>query len=703
MVDVKKEKDSEIYSKAYEILKCLYGPTAEFRDGQYEAIEATLTNKRSLVVQRTGWGKSLVYFICTKILRERKAGVTLVISPLLALMDNQIEAAQKVNLKCDVLNSTVKERKSEIIQNLVDGTLDLVLITPETLFTADIKNKIVDGEIKIGLMVIDEAHCISDWGHDFRLKYMRLKNVIQYLPANVPLLATTATANDRVVNDLKKQLGGDVFVSRGPLSRESLSIQILNIQNKIDRYAWILENINKLPGSGIIYCLTQRDCDYLSNFLNEKGICAVPYYSSDNIDATTNLLAFSKNEVKVIVSTIKLGMGYDKGDIAFVIHFQMPANIVSYYQQIGRAGRNIGRAYTFLMYGTEDEEILNYFIRTAFPAQDDMRAVFDSINESDNGLKEAEIKAAINLREKKIDKALMFLENDGLIRFDIADKKYYATGKPFFYDGTHYNEVTQMRYKEMNQLKELIRTNQCYSKFVVNSLDDYTADACGKCKNCCPENSFPETVSDASREIAAQYMERLIMPIEPRKKWITCSIPNLGNSFIKIEETKVFNKEGICLAKYGDAGYGELVKRDKYHGDKFCDELIGKSSKVLKTLIDTNGIKYITNVPSLRSNMVETFTKRLAERCGLEYISVLGKKAAPQQKEMENSAHQLANAYESFFVIDGSNIPDKVILVDDIVDSKWTFTVCGYRLMEQGCKEVYPFALADSSQKEAAE
>ena len=360
-----------IYEQANQIIKGLYGPNAKFRDGQYEAIEATMTRKRVLVVQRTGWGKSLVYFVCTKLMRKENKGVTMVVSPLLVLMENQIEAATKMGLRCDVLNSTVKDRRAEILNSLENDELDLILVTPETLFSDEVQRRLRN--IKIGLFVIDEAHCISDWGHDFRLEYGNLKSVISSLPATVPILATTATANDRVVSDLEKQLGNNVFVSRGPLTRESLSIQILEMPDRITRYAWILENINKLPGSGIIYCLTQRDCDYLSDFLKKNGINAEAYYSRDGEDGA--LLnkdieeKFRRNEIKAIVATIKLGMGYDKGDIAFVIHYQMPSNIVSYYQQIGRAGRNIDRAYTFLLFGKEDEDILNYFINTAFPSE----------------------------------------------------------------------------------------------------------------------------------------------------------------------------------------------------------------------------------------------------------------------------------------------------------------------------------------------
>ena len=328
-----KIENEEIYNKSVSILKDLYGESASFRDGQYEAIEATMTHKRTLVVQKTGWGKSLVYFICTKLMRMQNKGVTVVVSPLLILMQNQIDAADKLGLKCEVLNSTVRDRREEIISALENDEIDLLLVTPETLFRDDVQSRVRN--IKIGLFVIDEVHCISDWGHDFRLEYSRLKDVISALPLSTPVLGTTATANERVVSDLKKQFGNDVFISRGPLSRESLHIQILHLRNKADRYAWILQNIEKLDGSGIIYCLTQRDCDYLADFLKINGIKAEAYYSRKDKDGeTANALIeekFRKNEIKAVIATVKLGMGYDKGDISFVIHYQMPMNIVSYY------------------------------------------------------------------------------------------------------------------------------------------------------------------------------------------------------------------------------------------------------------------------------------------------------------------------------------------------------------------------------------
>lgn len=686
-------RNPEIHAKATAIIKSLYGANASFRDGQYEAIEATMTQKRTLVVQRTGWGKSLVYFVCTKLMRERGKGVTMVVSPLLVLMQNQIESAEKMGLKCDVLNSAVKDRREDILTSLEDNELDLILITPETLFADEVQKRLRN--ISIGLFVIDEAHCISDWGHDFRLDYGNLRKIVQQLPANVPILATTATANDRVIADLQKQLGDKVYVSRGPLTRDSLYIQVLNKPDKIERYAWILENVPKLEGSGIIYCLTQRDCDYLSEFLKKNKVSAAAYYSRDGEDGEKLNREieekFRTNKLKVIVATIKLGMGYDKGDIAFVIHYQMPSNIVSYYQQIGRAGRNIDKAYIFLMYGKEDEEILNYFINTAFPTEQETKKIVDYIGDRD-GVRIGQIVSAMNIRKARIDKAIAFLINDGFIRKDRGT--YYITPKKFVYDREHYDAITAIRKNEMEQMKRLAQTKECYSKYIVSCLDDKTARECSHCSNCLGREIIPSAVSEKFIHIAEEYVNKLIIPIEPRKRWAS-------SSETRATKIEYINQTGFCISKYGDAGYGELVKQGKYSKEKrFSDELAGKSAEILKSFVQENKIRHICCVPSLRSDLVKEFTLRLASSLKLEFVDALEKTEARQQKEMENSAHQCANAYTSFWVKDGVRIPKNILLVDDVVDSKWTFTVCGYRLMEAGAEKVFPFALADSSNRE---
>lgn len=652
-----------------------------------------MTQKRTLVVQKTGWGKSLVYFVCTKLMRKQNRGVTMVVSPLLVLMENQIDAAKMMGLRCDVLNSSVKDRRSSILSSLENDELDLILVTPETLFSEDVQAKLKD--IRIGLFVIDEAHCISDWGHDFRLEYSKLKTVIHNLPHNVPILATTATANDRVVEDLQRQLGSNLFVSRGPLTRESLYIQVLNMPSKIERYAWILENVPKFSGCGIIYCLTKRDCDYLADFLEKNGISAAAYYSRNGEDGNTKNQRieenFRKNKIKVVVATIKLGMGYDKGDISFVIHYQMPSNIVSYYQQIGRAGRNIDKAYVFLMYGSEDEDILNYFINTAFPTEKETAEIVRYIGDH-NGVTKYNVESALNMRGARINKALSFLVNDGFVQKEKG--AYYLNPKRFVYDREHYESITMVRKQEMEQMKRLAKTKECYSRYIVSCLDDRTAKNCGHCANCLGRELIPTAISSTHLHVAEEYINRIKIPIEPRKQWAPSSVT---------KKTRIDfpNQMGFCISKYGDPGYGELVKQGKYSTERrFCDELVGKSAEMLKPFVKENKITHVCPIPSLRSNIVSDFAARVAESLKLEYVDTLGKRLAPQQKEMENSAHQCANAYQSFFVREKRPMPKNILLIDDVVDSRWTFTVCGYRLMEAGAENVYPFALADSSTRE---
>ena len=675
--------DPQILIETQELLTQLYGEDAVFRDGQYEAIETALTQHRTLVVQRTGWGKSLVYFMCTKLLRRRGKGITLVVSPLLVLMQNQMEAAQGLGLTCAQLNSRTKKDQENILSRMAAGQLDLVFVTPETLFQGAVQEGL--SRVSIGLFVIDEAHCISDWGHDFRLEYCRLKEVIRRLPANVPVLATTATANERVIADLQVQLGENVFVSRGPLARDSLCLQVLPLEDRAERYGWILEHLGRLPGSGIIYCLTKRDCEMLAGFLLSHGISAAPYHSGldDALNQETEE-RFRLNQLKVIVATVKLGMGYDKGDVSFVIHFQMPANIVAYYQQIGRAGRNIPQAYVFLMSGKEDEDILAYFIETAFPSQRETDAIMNYIQQQE-GASQRALEGALNIRGSRVKKALMFLYNDGFLYKE--GSRYYASPKPYVHRWEHYQQIKDIRYREMEQMKKLIRTRECLSQYIIRQLDDPTACRCGRCANCIGRDILPPVSTAAAAREAASYLDSLVLPIIPRKKW-----PDNTN-------ITHINLEGLCLSRYGDQSWGRLVKKGKYSPEKrFSQELVQRSAQVLAPLIQEHKIQCVTCVPSLRSDLVEEFSRRLALQLHIPFAALLSKQPSPQQKDMENSAYQCRNALDSISIAQGASVPSSVLLVDDVVDSKWTLTVCGYRLMEEGCEAVYPYALADSSQ-----
>lgn len=682
-------KNQNFYERASAILKTLLGEGASFREGQYEAIEATMTRPRTLVVQRTGWGKSLIYFICTRLMREAGRGATIVVSPLLILMKNQLESATRLGLRCEVLNKTTVERQGEIMKALKKNELDLVLVTPETLFKEDIREEFK--KVDIGLFVVDEAHCISDWGHDFRPEYCRLREVIRELSADTPLLATTATANDRVIEDLCEQLGDEVYISRGELSRKSLSIRLLHMPSRAQRYGWILENINKLSGSGIIYCLTRRDCDYLADFLTKNGVSAMAYYSDpdrDEINAEAER-KFENNEIKAIVATIKLGMGYDKGDISFIIHYQMPSGIVSYYQQIGRAGRSIENADVFLMYGKEDMTIIDYFIDTIFPLKEDVDAIME-LFEGERMLKMRKIEKELNISKRLIERTVEYLLANDIIA--IEKHAYYLTGKPLSYDRERYDAIEAQRRAEAKQMMELATHKGCYSKYIVNCLDDFSAQDCGKCGFCAPKSEFSDTVSLEFTQKASKYINRLVLEITPRKMWAASEI-------MPSTKIELVNQEGICLSEYAEVGYGELVRRALEDGTYFCDELLGKSAELLLPIIKEKEITHLTYVPSKRSDRVAEFAARLAKRCALELICPIEKKDAPPQSEMENGAHKCENALNSFEVR-GENLPEKIILIDDTVDSKWTLTACGYKLMEKGALEIYPFVLAHKGEKQ---
>lgn len=687
--------DQELFSRATAILKNLYGENARFRPGQYEAIERTIKEKRLLVVQKTGWGKSLVYFICTKLLREEGAGVTLVISPLLALMDNQLSAARKMGLNCAALNSTTANERELILMGMEANTYDLVLATPESLMNKKFRQYLPD--IRIGLLVIDEAHCISDWGHDFRLEYNKIYRVIEQLQPNVPVLATTATANNHVIEDLQNQMGKPK-VSRGHLMRDNLSIQILPLSDKESRYAWILDNIGRLPGTGIIYCLSRKDCTWLSDFLCENGISAEPYFSGDGEQekqSQETLKRFLNDEIKVIVSTIKLGMGFDKGNVAFVIHFQCPKNVIAYYQQIGRAGRNISFARTFLMLGGEDYRIHKGFIENAFPTESEMKRIRQYITACPGVCTVNKICAAIDISKKKILKVLDFLEDEGLIekewRSSTSGKPYAvykSTVAPFVYRGEHYEAIKQIRYRELEQMQTIANTSECLSRTVVSCLDDIEDHDCGICSNCDPKGRFPVTVSAVSKRRAIDFLENLTIPIDPWNYWPRNNL---------VADTKNYypNLQGIALSKYNE-GLGKLVRDGKYSTQKFDDQLVRKGARVLKKYIKEHDLCCVTAVPSLNTNVVPDYAKRLADACGLPYVDLLRKTNRSHQKDLNNTAHQFVNAYKSFESISSASIPSGVILVDDMVDSGLTLAVCGARLGQAGCERVFPLALADA-------
>lgn len=682
-------------------------PRASFREGQWESIEQLLNRKRVLVVQRTGWGKSMVYFLATKLLREKGAGPTLLISPLLSLMRNQLEAAQRIGVVARTINSTNNEEWLQIQGELTLNQVDVLLISPERLANEDFRQNILSKMANnIGLFAIDEAHCISDWGHDFRPDYRRIVRVLQAIPSNVPVLATTATANDRVVGDIKSQLGQDIVLHRGSLVRKSLKLQNINMPSPAARMAWLAQTIPKLQGSGIIYTLTQRDAERVAEWLQINRINAKAYHAGiaecENGALVREQLEqqLLRNEIKALVATVALGMGFDKPDLGFVIHFQRPASVVHYYQQVGRAGRAVDEAYGILLCGEEDDSIADYFIKNAFPPQKHVASLLKVLDESDAGLSVPELQKFLNIRKSHIDNALKFLTVESPSPVTKIGSKWQVTAAASSYsvDQNYVNSITEIRRKEQQQMRDYMWHSKCLMSFLQSALDDPYPEDCGRCKNCSPELLLDECYDFDLANRAGLFLRRSYQPLSPRKRWPASNIFShytfRGSS---IPENQLA-EEGRALCLWRDAGWGQLVAQGKYEMNTFSDELVMASVKMLQEWSPDPAPKWVTCIPSLNHpELVPNFAARLAAELGLPFVPCIEKvRVNRPQKEMGNSYQQVKNL-DGVFNISHNCITEACLLVDDVIDSGWTFTVATALLRQSGCTNVYPYALALNS------
>lgn len=689
------------------LITALNNLQASFHDGQWESIEQLLNRNRVLVVQRTGWGKSMVYFLATKLLREQGAGPTLLISPLLSLMRNQLEAAGRIGVTARTINSTNNEDWPQIQSELAANQVDVLLISPERLANDDFRQNILANMANnIGLFAIDEAHCISDWGHDFRPDYRRIVRVLQAIPSNVPVLATTATANDRVVNDVKAQLGQNIILQRGSLVRKSLKLQNINMPSPAARMAWLAQTIPTLPGSGIIYTLTQRDTERVTEWLQINSIDAKAYHAdiSDREDGGTVKEELEQqllnNEIKVLVATVALGMGFDKPDLGFVIHFQRPASVVHYYQQVGRAGRAVDEAYGILLCGEEDDNIADFFIRNAFPPQQHISDILTALDESDNGLSVPEMQRVLNLRKSQIDKTIKFLTVESPSPITKIDTKWQVTATAASYrvNQTHVNAITDMRRAEQQQMRDYMEHSDCLMAFLQAALDDPSPAPCGQCRNCNPGLLVDEAYSDDLANRAGLFLRRSYQPLPPRKQWPASNMftqsPLHGYRIPQEQQAQ----EGRALSLWRDAGWGHLVAHGKYQTERFSDELVTACVKMLRAWSPSPAPKWVTCIPSLNHpELVPDFAARLAGALRLPFVPCIEKAYANrQQKEMENSFQQAKNL-DGVFTITDQCLNGECLLIDDMVDSGWTFTVASALLRQAGCSAVYPMALALNS------
>ena len=686
---------NELRQQAENWLRQSLGPQARFRDGQWEAIEALVAKRqRLLVVQRTGWGKSLVYFLATRLLRAQGAGVTILISPLLSLMRNQIASAAQYGLVAETINSDNFDGHADVEKRLLAGEIDLLLISPERLandrFQAQVWHKLRQ---QVGLLVVDEAHCISDWGHDFRPNYRRIMGLLDQIPPRTPIIGTTATANDRVTADVAEILGAGMNIQRGSLTRESLSLYVypepMDVATRLTLLAHLLKSI---PGSGIIYCTTTRDCRLVADWLQSEGHNVKPYYADVEGDQSEDRASLEQqlmdNRVKALVSSVALGMGFDKSDLHFVIHFQLPGNIISYYQQIGRAGRGIDKAYIILMHGPGDEDIQRYFIDTAFPTPKQVSEVIDALRGGPKSRND--LQRDVNARLSVLEKILTHLEVEQII--EKRDSAYVLLKPDSSLDYARWQAVTQTRYAELRHMQAYVRERGCLMHFIAAALDDHDAvERCGRCRNC--TGSTSKFQPDAGAISRAQTALRQGKPLlfEPRRRWPS-GLPGIA----KTNDIRV-NQPGLALCSYYDDGYGAQVRAARTNGGPYDTALVEAAARALAEHL--RGLakppQVVVAVPSLRRpGLVEAIAEQLAKSLKLPLRPALKHVTQhPPQAEMRNSFQQAANVLNRFAVAAPLK-GEAVLLVDDLSDSKWTMTVLGDLLQRHGAGQVTPFALA---------
>ncbi|QGZ51402.1 RecQ family ATP-dependent DNA helicase [Streptomyces sp. QHH-9511] len=694
--------------------------TARLREDQWRAIEALVADKRrALVVQRTGWGKSAVYFVATSLLRELGSGPTVIVSPLLALMRNQVEAAARAGITARTINSSNTEEWETVQQEVADGAVDVLLVSPERLNNPDFRDQVLPRlAAATGLLVVDEAHCISDWGHDFRPDYRRLRTMLADLPAGVPVLATTATANARVTADVAEQLGTgagtDALVLRGPLDRESLSLGVVRLPDAAHRLAWLADHLHELPGSGIIYTLTVAAAEEVTAYLRQCGHTVSSYTgrteNADRQQAEEDLLA---NRVKALVATSALGMGFDKPDLGFVVHLGSPSSPIAYYQQVGRAGRGVDHAEVLLLPGKEDEAIWQYFASVAFPPEEQVRRTLDVLASADRPLSLPALEPLVELRRTRLETMLKVLDVDGAVHR--VKGGWTSTGRPWKYDSERYAWVARQRAAEQQAMRDYASGTGCRMEFLRRQLDDEEAAPCGRCDNC-SGSRFDPKVTGAALDAAKGELGRPGVDVEPRKMWPT-GLTAVGVDLKGRIPATEQSFGGRALGRLSDIGWGNRLRpmlSERAPDGPVPDDVVQAVVRVLADWAKGPGgwasvapeaparpAGVVTVASRGRPQLVGSLGQRIAEIGRMPLLGAV--EYTPESEDVRisrtNSAQRVIGLHQALTVPPAlaerlASAGGPVLLVDDLSDSGWTLAVASRLLRRAGADGVFPLVLA---------
>ncbi len=699
-------------------LRALAGPEAELREDQWTAIRAlVLDRRRCLVVQRTGWGKSAVYFVATALLRELGEGPAVIVSPLLALMRNQVEAAAAAGVHAATINSANPQEWASIEEQVALGDVDVLLVSPERLNNPDFRDNVLPELTECaGLLVVDEAHCISDWGHDFRPDYRRLRTLLTELPPGVPVLATTATANDRVVQDVSEQLlagaaeedpgfagavePSETLVLRGTLERESLRLGVVKLPTAQARLAWLAQYLQDLPGSGIIYTLTVATADDVAAYLREHGYQVAAYSGrtdpAERAAAENDLLA---NRVKALVATSALGMGFDKPDLGFVVHLGAPPSPISYYQQIGRAGRGVRRAEVLLLPGPEDQDIWNYFASLAFPPEQVVRTVLDTLASAGRPLSTSALEPHVELGRGRLEMVLKVLDVDGAVRR--VKGGWEATGQSWTYDADRYERIATQRRVEQQAIRDYLDTDACRMEFLRRQLDDPHAQPCGRCDNCTGE-SHSTAVDDGTLQQARERLQRPGVTLAPRKMWPS-GLDTLGIDVSGKIPPAERGEEGRAVGRLTDIGWGNRLRElfnTRAQDQAVPDDLFQACVRVLAAWDwEQRPVGVVAVGSRRRPTLIRDLASRIASIGRLPLLGEIATESRTPPKPATNSVQRVAALWNQFAIPEElaqrvSTVDGPVLTIDDYTDTGWTGAVTARLLRRAGAPAVLPLTLA---------
>ncbi len=693
---------TDLRGNAEAVLEALAGPGARLREDQWTAIEALVAHRRrALVVQRTGWGKSAVYFVATALLRAAGTGPTVIVSPLLALMRNQIDAASRAGVRAATINSSNMDFWTQVQDQVAAGEVDVLLVSPERLNNPDFRDTVLPSlTATAGMLVVDEAHCISDWGHDFRPDYRRLRSLLADLPAGVPVLATTATANDRVVHDVAEQLGisagGAALVLRGSLDRNSLHLGVLRLATSEQRLAWLAAHLDGLPGCGIVYVLTVAAAEDVAALLCAAGH-AVAAYTGRTEAAQRELIEADLlgNRVKAVVATSALGMGFDKPDLGFVVHLGAPASPIAYYQQVGRAGRGVTRAEVLLLPGPEDRDIWAYFASLAFPAERVVRQILQVLAAAKGALSTPALESRVELGRTRLEMVLKVLDVDGAVRR--VRGGWIATGQPWHYDEQRYTRIAQARHAEQRAMLSYVRTEGCRMEFLRRALDDPAAAPCGRCDNCTGRRWSPD-VPAAAQDTARDRLRRPGVEIVPRRQWPT-GLAAWGLDLAGRIPAAELPEAGRTVGRLTDLGWGARL-REIFSTSTGDGPVPGELFDACVTVLagwdwPARPVGIVAMGSRSRPKLVFDLAERIATVGQLPLLGTMT--STGPAPSAANSAHRAAALLGSLQAPTLPALDGPVLLVDDRVDTGWTLTVAARALRHAGAPAVLPFALAIAS------